>query len=386
MPRPVSVCVKRLHLKPNNMTDTRNGHRGRETNSVLHFLERINKMEAPAKVEPKTPPRLIVSVGPHIRDEESTARIMWTVSGALIPAMLMSVYYFGLPAIMVTLVCIVTSLLYEAGMQLLLKKPVTLNDGSAFLTGLLLAMNLPANVPLYIPAVGAFVAIVITKQLFGGLGFNIFNPALIGRAFVLISFAKIMTTYVEPTTTFMAVDAKTTATPLVLLKEDGMSKLLEVYHTKAALYQDLFLGNRAGSLGETSVIALLLGAAFLMMRRYITWHIPIPFIATVGILTWIFGGTDGLMTGDPILHMMSGGLMLGAFFMATDYVTGPSVRSAQVVFGVACGGLTALIRLKGGYPEGVMFAILLMNCFAPLLDRGMRSRVFGKVEAKGVKK
>ena len=159
-------------------------------------------------------------------------------------------------------------------MQRLLKKPVTLSDGSAFLTGLLLAMNLPANAPLYIPFVGSIVAIVIAKHLFGGLGYNIFNPALVGRAFVLVSFAKIMTTFVAPVTTFMAMDAKTTATPLVLLKEEGMSKLLEMYHTKAALYQDLFIGNRAGSLGETSVIALLLGAAFLMMKRYITWHIP----------------------------------------------------------------------------------------------------------------
>ncbi len=321
-----------------------------------------------------------------MHDVESTAKIMWTVSGALLPATLMSVYFFGLPAIMVILVCIVTALLTEAGMQWLLKKPVTLSDGSAFLTGLLLAMNLPANAPLYIPFVGSFVAIMIAKHLFGGLGYNIFNPALVGRAFVLISFAKIMTTYVAPVTTFMAFDAKTTATPLVILKEEGMAKLLEIYHTKAALYQDLLLGNRAGSLGETSVIALLLGAAFLMMKRYITWHVPIPFIATVGVLTWIFGGKDGLMTGDPIFHMMSGGLVLGAFYMATDYVTGPSVRSAQVVFGVCAGALTVLIRLKGGYPEGVMFAILLMNCFAPLLDRGMRSPVFGKAEAKGVKK
>ncbi|HYA88439.1 MAG TPA: RnfABCDGE type electron transport complex subunit D [Nitrospirota bacterium] len=343
-------------------------------------------MEAPAKELPKELPKLIVSIGPHIHDMESTAKIMWTVSGALLPATLMSVYYFGLPAIMVILVCLATSLLAEAGMQLLLKKPVTLSDGSAFLTGLLLAMNLPANVPLYIPVVGSIVAIMIAKQLFGGLGYNIFNPALVGRAFVLISFAKIMTTFVAPATTFMAFDAKTTATPLVILKEEGMAKLLEIYHTKAALYQDLFVGNRAGSLGETSAVALLLGAAFLMMKRYITWHIPIPFIATVGILTWVFGGKDGLMTGDPILHMMSGGLILGAFFMATDYVTGPSVRSAQVVFGICAGILTTLIRLKGGYPEGVMFAILLMNCFAPLLDRGMRSPVFGKTEAKVVKK
>jgi len=346
-------------------------------------------MEAPAQVQPVKPkeqPKLIVSIGPHLHDHESTAKIMWTVSGALVPATLMSVYYFGLPAIMVILVCIMTSLLSEAGAQWMMKKPITVSDGSAFLTGLLLAMNLPANLPLYIAAIGSFVAIVITKQLFGGLGFNIFNPALIGRAFVLISFTKVMTTYVEPAATFMAIDAKTTATPLVLLKEEGMSRLLEIYHTKLALYQDLFIGNRAGSLGETSVIALLLGAAFLMMKRYITWHIPITFVATVGVLTWMFGGKEGLFTGDAILHMMSGGLILGAFYMATDYVTGPSVRSAQIVFGVACGALTVLIRLKGGYPEGVMFAILLMNCFAPLLDRSMKSRIFGKAAAMGVKK
>jgi len=343
-------------------------------------------MEAPAKVLPKEPPKLIVSIGPHIRAEENTAKIMWTVSGALLPATLMAVYYFGLPAIMVILVCLVTSLLAEAGMQWVLKKPITISDGSAFLTGLLLALNLPANAPLYIPFVASIVAIMIAKQLFGGLGYNIFNPALVGRAFVLISFAKVMTTYVAPVTTFMAFDAKTTATPLVILKEEGMSKLLEIYHTKAALYQDLFLGNRAGSLGETSVIALLLGAAFLLMKRYITWHIPISFIATVGLLAWIFGGKEGLFSGDALFHMMSGGLVLGAFYMATDYVTGPSIRNAQIVFGIACGVLTVLIRLKGGYPEGVMFAILLMNCFAPLLDRGMKSRVFGKAEAKGVKK
>jgi electron transport complex protein RnfD len=343
-------------------------------------------MEAPAVAQPKEQPKLIVSIGPHVHDVESTAKIMWTVSGALLPATLMSVYYFGLPAILVILACLVSSLASEAVMQWILKKPITLTDGSAFLTGLLLALNLPANAPLYIPVVASIVAIMIAKQLFGGLGYNIFNPALVGRAFVLISFAKIMTTFVAPHAGFLAMDAKTTATPLVLLKEEGVSKLIEIYHTKAALYRDLFLGNRAGSLGETSVIAILLGAAFLMMKRYITWHIPISFIATVGVLTWMFGGREGLMTGDPVLHMLSGGLMLGAFFMATDYVTGPSVRSAQVVFGICCGALTALIRLKGGYPEGVMFAILLMNCFAPLLDRGMKSRVFGKAEAQGVKK
>jgi Na+-translocating ferredoxin:NAD+ oxidoreductase subunit D len=335
------------------------------------------------KEQPKAQPELIVSIGPHMRAEESTAKIMWTVNAALLPATLMSVYYFGLPAMMVIVVSIMTAVLTEAAIQKMLKKEVTVADGSAFLTGLLIAMNCPANIKLHIPAIGTFVAIAITKQLFGGLGYNVFNPALIGRALILISFPKAMTTFTQPVLNIMAIDAKTMATPLTVLKEDGVAKLLELYPN---IYQNLLLGNRAGSLGETATIALLLGAAFLMIKRYITWHIPVPFILTVGLATWIFGGKGALFTGDAVFHMMSGGLILGAFYMATDYVTGPSVRSAQIVFGVACGFLTALIRLKGGYPEGVMFAILIMNCFAPLLDRGMRSRVFGKAEAKGVKK
>ena len=342
-------------------------------------------MEAPAK-EQKGPPKLIVSIGPHMRTEESTARIMWTVSGALLPATLMSVYYFGLRAVWIIAVSILAAVISEALFQRGMKKEVTISDGSAFLTGLLIALNVPSSVPLYIPAVGSFVAIVITKHLFGGLGYNIFNPALIGRAFILISFPKLMTTYYEPVANVLSMDAKTTATPLGILKEEGMARLLEIFHTKAELYRDLLMGNRAGSLGETATILLLLGGVFLLLKRYITWHIPVTFIATTALLTWMFGGKEGVMTGDPIFHMISGGLILGAFFMATDYVTGPSVRGAQIVFGISCGALTALIRLKGGYPEGVMFAILLMNCFSPLLDRSMRSRVFGRKEAQGVKK
>ena len=335
------------------------------------------------KEQPKAHPELIVSIGPHMLSEESTAKIMWTVNAALLPATLMSVYYFGLPAVLVIVVSILTAVLTEAAIQKMLKKEVTVADGSAFLTGLLIAMNCPANIPLHIPAIGTFVAVAITKQLFGGLGYNVFNPALIGRALILISFPKAMTTFTQPALNIMAMDAKTMATPLTVLKEDGVAKLMELYPN---IYQNLLLGNRAGSLGETATIALLLGAVFLLIKRYITWHIPIPFILTVGVLTWAFGGKGALFAGDAMFHMMAGGLILGAFYMATDYVTGPSVRSAQIVFGIACGALTALIRLKGGYPEGVMFAILIMNCFAPLLDRGMRSKVFGKAEAKGVKK
>lgn len=327
---------------------------------------------------------LVVSVSPHVKGEETVSRIMWTVNLALLPAFIMSLYYFGPRALYITALCIITAVLSEYFFQKGLKKKITINDGSAFLTGLLLGMNLPASVPFYIPIVGTFIAIVITKQLFGGLGYNIFNPALIGRAFLLISWPKAMTIWSEPTAMFVGLDAKTTATPLGILKEEGVGKLIELFGDKANLYTQLLLGNRAGSLGETSVIALLLGAAFLLYKRYITWHIPFSFLATVGVLAWIFGGKEGLFTGDPLIHLLSGGLILGAFFMATDYVTGPSVRKAQIIFGIGCGAITMLIRLKGGFPEGVMFAILLMNCFAPLIDRNVKTNLFGaiKVEKK----
>lgn len=324
--------------------------------------------------------QLIVSVSPHVKGEETISRIMWTVNLALLPAFLMSVYYFGPRALYVTGLCIVTAVLSEYIFQKSLKKKIVINDGSAFLTGLLLGMNLPPSLPFYIPIVGSFMAIVITKLLFGGLGYNIFNPALIGRAFLLVSWPKAMTIWTEATPVFAGIDAKTVATPLGILKEEGLAKLLELFADKTDLYINLFTGSRAGSLGETSVIALLIGAAFLLYKRYITWHIPFSFLATVGILAWIFGGESGFFTGDPVIHLLSGGLILGAFFMATDYVTCPSVRKGQIIFGIGCGAITMLIRLKGGFPEGVMFAILLMNCFAPLIDRSVKTRIFGMVK------
>ncbi len=323
---------------------------------------------------------LIVSVSPHVKGEETISRIMWTVNLALLPAFLMSVYYFGPRALYVTGLCIVTAVLSEYIFQKSLKKKIVINDGSAFLTGLLLGMNLPPSLPFYIPVVGSFMAIVITKLLFGGLGYNIFNPALIGRAFLLVSWPKAMTIWTEATPIFAGIDAKTVATPLGILKEEGLAKLLELFADKTDLYMNLFTGSRAGSLGETSVIALLIGAALLLYKRYITWHIPFSFLATVGILAWIFGGESGFFTGDPVIHLLSGGLILGAFFMATDYVTCPSVRKGQIIFGIGCGAITMLIRLKGGFPEGVMFAILLMNCFAPLIDRSVKTRIFGMVK------
>lgn len=334
-----------------------------------------------AKVESREE-RLLVSIGPHIESEESVSRIMWAVNISLIPAFLMATYYFGLRAIAVIGITILSCVLFEALTQKILKKKITVSDGSAFLTGLLLGLNLPASIPLYQPVIGSFVAIVITKQLFGGLGYNIFNPALIGRTFMLITWPRAMTTWYKPVENIFSLDAVTTATPLGILKEEGIGKLIETFGDKATLYTNLLLGNRAGSLGETSIIALLIGAAFLFYRGYITWHIPFSFIGAVVLITWIFGGKGSLFAGDPILHLLSGGLILGSFFMATDYVTAPAVRKAQIVFGIGAGALTALIRLKGGYPEGVMFGILLMNCFSPLLDRAFKTKPFGYVERK----
>lgn len=332
---------------------------------------------------------LLVSVSPHIKSEESTSRIMWTVSISLLPATLMGVYFFGMKALFVLALSIISAMASEYIFQKALNRKIMVGDGSAFLTGLLLGMNLPASVPFYIPIIGSFVAVVITKQLFGGLGFNVFNPALIGRAFLLISFPKLMTIWTVPVSALIQLDAKTTATPLGILKEEGVAKLMEVFGNKMSLYQHLLSGNRAGSLGETSAIALLIGGLFLLYKRYITWHIPLSFLVTSAVIAWIFGAKGEFFAGDPIVHLISGGMLLGAFFMATDYVTCPSVKNGQILFGVGCGFLTMLIRLKGGFPEGVMFAILIMNCFAPIIDRSFKSKVFGAVKqdkAKEIRK
>ncbi|MCL4537781.1 MAG: RnfABCDGE type electron transport complex subunit D [Nitrospirae bacterium] len=337
--------------------------------------------------------QLIVSVSPHIKSEETTSRIMWSVTASLLPATIMGAYFFGPRAIFTVAISIIAAVLSEYIFQKALNRKIAVSDGSAVLTGLLLGMNLPPSVPFYIPIIGSFVAIIITKQLFGGLGFNVFNPALIGRAFLLISFPKLMTIWKEPTAAFVHLDAKTTATPLGILKEEGVAKLMEVFGDKINLYTQLFVGHRAGSIGETSAIALLIGAAFLLYRGYISWHIPASFLGTAAVIAWIFGGLSGkggaLFAGDPIVHLLSGGMLLGAFFMATDYVTCPSVKKGQILFGIGCGFLTMLIRLKGGYPEGVMFAILIINCFSPLIDRGFKTRVFGAIKetkAKEIKK
>ena len=237
-------------------------------------------------------------------------------------------------------------------------------DGSAFLTGLLLAYNLPAHVPFWLPIVGSFFAIAIGKQVFGGLGQNIFNPALVGRVFLMASWPKYMTTFTKP----LNYDALTCATPLALIKE---GKALETIS-----YLDLFLGKRGGCIGEVCILALLVGALFLIYKGYICWHIPLTYLATVGVFTYIFG-QGGLFSGDWLFHILSGGLILGAFFMATDYVTSPLTRKGQIIFGIGCGLITVVIRLWGGYPEGVSYAILMMNGATPIIDRFTKNRIYG---------
>jgi len=308
--------------------------------------------------------KLIVCISPHLHKDETVSKIMWTVVISLIPAGIAGVFIFGQRALGVILLSIASALITEWIIQLFTKRRVTILDGSAFLTGLLLAYNLPAKVPFWLPIVGSFFAIAIGKQVFGGLGQNIFNPALVGRVFLMASWPKYMTTFTKP----LNYEAITSATPLAALKE---AKVLE--HIS---YGNLFWGRHAGCIGEVCIFALFLGALFLFIRGYISWHIPITYICVVGLLTYIFG-PGGLFSGDWLFHILSGGLILGAFFMATDYVTTPLTRKGQIIFGVGCGLITAIIRLWGGYPEGVSYAILMMNAATPIIDRYTKSRIYG---------
>jgi electron transport complex protein RnfD len=283
---------------------------------------------------------------------------------ALLPATVFGVYFFGMNALFTVLLCVATAILTEALLQLLMKKKVTALDGSAAVTGLLLALNLPPAVPWWIPVIGAVFAIAIVKMCFGGLGHNFLNPALAARAFLVISWTSIMTTWTLPA------DAITSATPLDALKQTG------IY---GATYMDMFIGRIGGCIGETSAAALLAGAAYLLIRKVINWRIPVIYIGSVALFTWA-AGSDGLFTGDALYHVLAGGLMLGAFYMATDYTTSPMTNRGKVIFAAGCGILTGVIRLWGGYPEGVSYSILLMNLVVPLLDRKFMPRVFGGVK------
>jgi len=307
---------------------------------------------------------LIVSGSPHIHNQESVSRIMWAVVISIIPAGIAGVIIFGLDALWVTLVAIAAAVLTELVLGIWTKKKITIFDGTAVITGILLAYNLPPNVPLWLPIVGAVFSMAIGKQVFGGLGQNIFNPALLGRVFLMASWPKYMITFAKP----FSYDAVTAATPLALLKE---GKLLE--HIS---YLNLFLGKRGGCIGEVCILALLIGAAFLLIRGYISWQIPATYIFTTAFLVYIFGGQQ-LFSGDWLFHILNGGLILGAFFMATDYVATPLTAKGQLIFGVGCGVITAVIRIWGGYPEGVSYAILMMNAATPFIDRYTKTRIYG---------
>ncbi|MCG8429804.1 MAG: RnfABCDGE type electron transport complex subunit D [Candidatus Omnitrophica bacterium] len=308
---------------------------------------------------------LVVSPSPHIRTAESVSRIMWLVSLSLVPAGAVGVYFFGWRALWVIALGVVSAVATEYLLYRLMGRKCAVLDGSAALTGLLVAYNVSASVPLWLPVVGSFVAIAVGKTVFGGLGRNIFNPALVGRAFLMASWPQYMTAFVPP----RGYDALTQATPLAALGE-GLP-------VEQVSYLDLFLGARGGCIGEVCILALLAGAVFLLIMGYISWHTPAAFIGSAIVFMYLFGGEAGFASGDMVFHLLTGGLVLGAFFMATDYATSPLSRKGQLVFGTGCGILTGVIRTWGGYPEGVSYAILIMNAFVPLIDRYVRPRIYG---------
>lgn len=316
--------------------------------------------------------KLIVSSSPHIHERETISSIMSDVIIALVPAALMGVYTFGYRAAVVILTavaaCVATEFFYEK----LTKRRITIGDMSAVVTGLLLGLNLPVTIPLYMTVIGSVFAIAVVKQLYGGLGKNFMNPALAARCFMLIAWAGVVTSFTNPGAGYGA-DAISQATPLAILKGTSEGALPSL--------RDAFFGLKAGTIGETSGVMLLLGGAYLLVKRVIRWHIPVFYIASFAILTYIFGtnNTIGSQLYYTALSVCCGGLFLGAIFMATDYVTTPTTTKGQIIFAVGCGVLTFVIRKFGGYPEGVSFSIILMNIASPLIDRYTRRRAFGEV-------
>lgn len=328
-----------------------------------------------------------VSVSPHVKSGESVEKIMWTVVACLIPPLIMSVFVFGIQTLIITAVSVASCVAAEAVSQKALGRKVTVRDGSAVITGMLLAFIIPPGVSYLLPVLGAVFAIYIGKHILGGIGYNIFNPALLGRAFLLATFPVAMTSAWLPplqdaaifTHLTGSIDAVSAATPLAVMKEQGMEAFTGMFGQGISLYTSFFIGMKPGSIGETSGLLILLGGCFLLYKRYITWHIPASVLATIAGLTWIFGG-DGYFSGDPLLAILSGGALLGAFFMANDYVTSPTNKTSQLFYGFGIGALTVLIRLKGGYPEGICYAILLMNPLSPVFDGWFKPKRFAPPE------
>jgi electron transport complex protein RnfD len=341
---------------------------------------------------------LKVSSSPHILTKDSIERIMGTVLVALLPAVAVATFFFGLRALGLVLLSVASCVASEAIWGKLRGRATTVKDLSAAVTGVLLAFNVPSNTPWWMVVVGSIFAIIVVKELFGGLGYNIWNPALAARAFLLASWPTTMVSsdkFPTPkggTLSGLDLEALTQATPLQLIKNGVAPVLADTTATnqqiQAALRvldqikdvgyaKTLLWGNIGGVLGETSAAMLLLGAVLLLVKGYIDWRIPAGYLGTVAVLAWIFGGPQGYFTGNVLFHLLSGGLILGAFFMATDMVTTPVTRKGKWIFALGCGIFTMLIRLKGGYPEGVSYAILLMNTATPLIDLYARPKIYG---------
>ena len=307
--------------------------------------------------------QLIISHSPHLKSAQDTQRIMLEVILALLPATIASIIFFKLSAVLLIVNCVITSVLTEEVITRIRKKPSTVKDLSAALTGLLLALILPPSIKWYAATLGSIFAVFVAKHIFGGLGSNIFNPALAGRAFLMAAYTKMLTTFVKP----LSIDAVTTATPLALRK----------FSQQITPLTDLFTGNTAGSLGETSAILLIIGGIYLLIRKIADWRIPFSLLLTTTILTAVLFKLNPA-NGSPLFHLLSGGLLLGALFMATDPATTPITKKRRYIFGIGCGILIMVIRIFGGMPEGVMYSILFMNALTPLINRYTKPARFGE--------
>lgn len=323
---------------------------------------------------------LTITPSPHVKNGESVNKIMYSVIFALLPALVWSFIVFGLTAVFVTLTAVAACVIFEWLIQkFLLKTEPQIKDGSAVLTGILLAMNVPAGLPLWIMIIGALVAIGVAKMSFGGLGQNPFNPALVGRVFMLISFPVQMTSW--PNVSNVVVDAVTEATPLALVKE-GIKAGTPVSEIMGNLpsHIEMLMGNFSGSLGEVSAALLLAGFIYMLFKKIITWHIPVTLLATIFIFTGILWKVNPEQFADPLFHLLSGGAMLGAIYMATDMVTSPMSKKGQLIYSVGIGAITVCIRTWGAYPEGISFAILIMNAFTPLINNYFKPKRFGETK------
>lgn len=323
--------------------------------------------------------KFIVSPSPHAYTGESVPKLMYGVIISLLPALAVSVYYFGIGMIIVTTVSVASAILFEYLIQrYMMKVKPTHLDGSALLTGLLLAFCLPTNIPFWMVMIGALAAVGIGKMTFGGLGNNIFNPALVGRVFLFISFPVAMTAWPEPGQWMQYTDAVTGATPLGLMKEGLTVKTVGEIMPEIPSFLHLLIGKTMGSAGEVSALALLIGMLYMMYRKIISWHIPLTILGTVLVFTGILWLANPDRFADPLFHLLTGGLMLGAIYMATDYVTSPMTGRGMILYGVGIGIVTVLIRVFGAYPEGVQFAILIFNGFTPLINKFVKPKRFGK--------